>query len=82
MTKLILEPHTERVLGVGIVGPGAGELIAEATLAIELGAVARDLERTIHPHPTLTETLMESAGVFFGMSPHYIARARDLGRGV
>jgi dihydrolipoamide dehydrogenase len=70
MTKLILDPETERLLGVGLVGPGAGELIAEGVLAIEMGANATDLKLTIHPHPTLTETLMESAEVFFGQATH------------
>ncbi len=70
MTKLIIEPGSERVLGVGIVGPGAGELIAEGTLAIEMGAVASDLMLTIHAHPTLTETVMESAEAFYGHATH------------
>jgi dihydrolipoamide dehydrogenase len=70
MTKLVLDQATERVLGVGIVGPGAGELISEATLAVEMGATARDLSLTIHPHPTLSETLMESAEIFFGHATH------------
>jgi dihydrolipoamide dehydrogenase len=70
LTKLILDPDTERLLGVGLVGPGAGELIAEGVLAIEMGATASDLKLTIHPHPTLTETLMESAEVFFGQATH------------
>ena len=70
VTKLIIEPETERILGVGICGPGAGELIAEATLAIEMGANVRDLALTIHPHPTLSETVMEAAEVFFGQSAH------------
>jgi dihydrolipoamide dehydrogenase len=69
-TKLVIDPQTERVLGVGIVGPGAGELIAEGVLAIEMGATAKDMAMTIHPHPTLSETLMESAEVFFGHSSH------------
>src|SRR5713226_9059855 len=68
MTKLILDPVTERVLGVGIVGTGAGELIAEGTLAIEMAALAKDVALTIHPHPTLSETIMQSAEVFFGTS--------------
>jgi dihydrolipoyl dehydrogenase len=68
MTKLLIDPQNERVLGVGIVGAGAGELIAEGVLAIEMGALASDLALTIHPHPTLSETLMESAEVFFGTS--------------
>lgn len=66
MTKLIIDPKTQRILGVGIVGVGAGELIAEGVLAIEMGACATDLALTIHPHPTLSETVMFSAEVFFG----------------
>jgi len=68
MTKLLIDPQSERVLGVGIVGAGAGELIAEGVLAIEMAALARDVALTIHPHPTLSETIMESAEVFFGTS--------------
>ncbi len=68
MSKLIIDPQTERVLGVGIVGVGAGDLIAEGVLAIEMGALAKDIALTIHPHPTLSETIMESAEVFFGTS--------------
>src|SRR5262249_29768269 len=70
VTKLILDAETEHILGVGLVGPGAGELIAEGVLAIEMGATATDLKLSIHPHPTLTETLMESAEVFFGQATH------------
>ena len=70
MTKLLIDPKTERILGVGIVGPGAGELIAEGVLAVEMGANATDLKLSIHPHPTLSETLMESAEVFFGHATH------------
>jgi dihydrolipoyl dehydrogenase len=68
MTKLIFDPQTERVLGVGIVGAGAGELIAEGVLAVEMAALAKDIAMTIHPHPTLSETVMEAAEVFFGTS--------------
>src|ERR1700741_4118067 len=68
MTKLIFDPKTERVLGVGIVGVGAGDLISEGVLAIEMAALAGDLELTIHAHPTLSETVMEAAEVFFGTS--------------
>ena len=68
MTKLVIDPASERVLGVGIVGAGAGELIAEGTLAIEMAALAKDVALTIHPHPTLSETIMQSAEVFFGTS--------------
>jgi len=70
MTKLLIEPQTERILGVGIVGSGAGELIAEGVLAIEMGATASDVKLTIHPHPTLTETVMEAAEQFFGTATH------------
>src|SRR6202790_30422 len=70
MTKLLIDPQSERVLGVGIAGAGAGELIAEGVLAIEMAALASDVAMTIHPHPTLSETVMESAEVFFGTSTH------------
>jgi dihydrolipoamide dehydrogenase len=70
LTKLILEAKTGRILGVGIAGSGAGELIAEGVLAIEMGATAEDLKLVIHPHPTLSESLMEAAEVFFGQSTH------------
>jgi dihydrolipoamide dehydrogenase len=70
MTKLIIDPDTGRILGVGMVGSGAGELIAEGVLAIEMGATAEDLKLTIHPHPTLSETVMEAAEVFFGQATH------------
>jgi len=61
LTKLVVDPETGRVLGVGIVGPGAGELIAEGALAVETALLAEDLALTIHAHPTLSETLMEAA---------------------
>jgi dihydrolipoamide dehydrogenase len=78
VTKLLIDPDTERILGVGICGPGAGELIAEGVLAIEMGANASDLKMTIHPHPTLSETLMEAAEVFFGQSTHiYRPKKKD-----
>ncbi len=70
VTKLVIDPATERILGVGIVGSGAGELIAEGVLAVEMAALATDLKLSIHPHPTLSETLMEAAEVFFGQSTH------------
>jgi dihydrolipoamide dehydrogenase len=70
VTKLVIDPETERVLGVGIAGKGAGELIAEGVVAIEMAAVVADLRLSIHPHPTLSETLMEAAEVFFGQSTH------------
>jgi dihydrolipoamide dehydrogenase len=70
LTKLIVDSATERVLGVGIVGHGAGELIAEGVVAIEMGATVRDLAESVHPHPTLSETIMESAEAFYGVSTH------------
>jgi dihydrolipoamide dehydrogenase len=70
LTKMIVDTKTERVLGVGLVGVGAGEMIAEATLAVEMAAVARDLAETIHAHPTLSETMMESAEAVFGQATH------------
>ena len=74
LTKLVIDPVTEKILGVGIVGPGAGELIAEGVLAVELGATAKDLTQCVHPHPTLSETLMESAEVFYGHATHTISK--------
>ena len=70
LTKLVIEPGTERVLGVGLVGAGAGELIAEGVLAVEMGALVSDIKLTIHPHPTLSETVMESAEIYYGQSTH------------
>ncbi len=70
LTKILFDPESERVLGVGIVGPGAGELIAEGVLAVEMAAVAEDLAATIHAHPTLSETVMEAAESFYGHATH------------
>lgn len=69
-TKLVVDPKTDRILGVGIAGVGAGDMIAEGVLAIEMAANATDLKLTIHPHPTLSETVMEAAEVYFGQSTH------------
>jgi dihydrolipoamide dehydrogenase len=68
LTKLLIDPKTDRILGAGIVGHGAGELIAEATLAIEMGATAEDLGRTIHTHPTLSETTRFAAEAYYGIA--------------
>jgi dihydrolipoamide dehydrogenase len=76
LTKLIIDPDTERVLGVGIVGTGAGELIAEGVLAVEMGATARDLALAVHPHPTLSETIMEAAEAFYGHATHTLVRKK------
>ncbi len=65
MTKLIVDPETDRVLGVAVAGPGAGELIAEGVLALEMAAVSEDLRKTIHPHPTLSETIYDAAEMLF-----------------
>jgi len=73
LTKLVVDNATERVVGVGMVGHGAGELIAEGVLAIEMGATVRDLAETVHPHPTLSETIMEAAEVYFGVATHTFA---------
>ncbi len=75
LTKIIADPDTDQVLGVGIVGTNAGELIAEGALAIEMGALASDIELTIHAHPTLSETIMESAETIFGHSTHTLQHA-------
>jgi dihydrolipoamide dehydrogenase len=81
LTKLLVDPETERVLGLGIVGTGAGELIAEGALAIEMGCVARDLMETIHPHPTLGETVAFAAENFFGLATEiYRPRAETAAR--
>ncbi|MDH7503896.1 MAG: NAD(P)/FAD-dependent oxidoreductase, partial [Verrucomicrobiota bacterium] len=76
MTKLVIDPETERVLGMGIVGHGAGELIAEGVVAIEMGATARDLALAVHPHPTLSETIMECAEAFYGHATHTLSRKK------
>jgi len=76
LTKLIIDPETERILGVGMVGHRAGELIAEGVVAVEMGATVRDLAESVHPHPTLSETIMEAAEVFFGHSAHTFVRKR------
>ena len=74
LTKLIIDPVTERVLGVGIVGHGAGELIGEGVVAVEMGATAKDLALCVHPHPTLSETIMEAAEVFYGHATHMFTK--------
>ncbi|HET9697028.1 MAG TPA: dihydrolipoyl dehydrogenase, partial [Terriglobales bacterium] len=70
LTKLIVDPETERVLGVGICGPNAGEMISEGVLGVEMQAVAEDIALSIHPHPTLSETVMEAAESLHGVSTH------------
>ena len=74
MSKLIIDPVDERVLGAGVVGIGAGELIAAQVIAMEMGAVASEVAHAIHPHPTTSESIMEAAEIFYGQSPHYLGR--------
>ncbi len=77
LTKLIVEPDTERILGVGITGYGAGELIAEGVVLVEMGATVEDLAESVHPHPTLSETLMECAEMFYGHATHAYSRKKS-----
>lgn len=79
VTKMLIDPESERVLGVGICGSNAGELIGEATLAMEMGATAEDIALTVHPHPTLSETLMECAEAFYGHATHTISKKKAHG---
>lgn len=76
LTKLVIDPDTERILGVGIVGAGAGDLISEGVVALEMGATARDLAEAVHPHPTLSETFSECAELFYGTATHASARKK------
>jgi dihydrolipoamide dehydrogenase len=76
LTKLIIDPKTERILGVGIVGHGAGELIGEGAVVVEMGATVKDLALIVHPHPTLSETIMEAAEVFYGQATHTLSKKR------
>ena len=77
ITKMLIDPETDRLLGVGICGAGAGELIAEAVLAMEMGATAEDIALTIHAHPTLSETLMECAETFYGHATHTFTKRKS-----
>ncbi len=77
MTKVLFDEGSGRVIGCGIVGPSAGDLIAEAALAIEMGADAADVGQTIHPHPTLSETVALAAEAFEGtITDLYLPRRR------
>ena len=73
LTKLIFDPETNRLLGMGIVGKNAESMISEGALAIEMGAVAEDLALTVHPHPTLSETESEAAEAFLGIATHILS---------
>jgi len=70
LTKLIVDAETDRVLGVGIAGVNAGDMISEGVLAVEMAAVASDIALSIHPHPTLSETIMEAAEAYYGNAAH------------
>ena len=72
LTKLIVDKESEVILGGGVAGKNAGSLIPEIALAIEMGTTARDLSLTVHPHPTLSETIMESAELFYGSPTHIV----------
>jgi dihydrolipoamide dehydrogenase len=78
VTKMLIDPETDRLLGVGICGAGAGELIAEGVLAMEMGATAEDIALTVHPHPTLSETVMECAEAFYGHATHTISKKKSV----
>jgi len=78
VTKMLIDPETERILGVGICGAGAGELIAECVLAMEMGATAEDIALTVHAHPTLSETVMECAEVFYGHATHTFSKKKPV----
>ena len=77
LTKLLIDPESEKIIGVGLTGPGAGELIAEGVLAIQTQIKAKELALSIHPHPTLSETMMETAEVFYGTATHIYKRKRS-----
>ena len=77
LTKLLIDPESERIIGVGLTGPGAGELIAEGVLAIQTQTKAKELALSIHPHPTLSETMMETAEVFYGTATHIYKKKRS-----
>lgn len=77
LTKLVLDAESGRILGIGLCGVGAGELIAEGVLAVEMGAVAEDVAASIHPHPTLSETVMEAAESFYGSPTHLYTSKRS-----
>jgi dihydrolipoamide dehydrogenase len=77
LTKVVFDAESGRVLGMGIVGRGAGEMIGEGILAVEMGALAEDLALTMHPHPTLSETEGEVAEAFLGSATHLMPTKRQ-----
>jgi dihydrolipoamide dehydrogenase len=78
LTKVLVDPNTDQVLGVGLVGPGAGELVSEGVVAVEMGATAKDLALCIHPHPTLTETIAEAAETLHGLASHMVVLKKKI----
>ena len=76
LTKLVIDPENGQILGVGIVGREAGELIAEGVLAVEMGAMAEDVALSIHPHPTLSESESEAAEAFLGSATHILGKRK------
>ena len=76
MTKIIIDPDTERILGLGITGRNTEGMISEGVLAIEMGALAQDMALTIHPHPTLSETVGEVADIFLGGATHMLPKQK------
>ncbi len=77
LTKMIIDPETERILGVGIVGRDAEGIISEGVLAVEMGALASDVALSIHPHPTLSETEGEAAEIFLGTATHILPKKKS-----
>jgi dihydrolipoamide dehydrogenase len=77
LTKMVIDPDTERVLGIGLVGPNVGDMISEAVLAIEMGATVRDITESIHPHPTLSETFAGAGELHFGTATEIYRPKRD-----
>jgi dihydrolipoamide dehydrogenase len=78
ITKIITDPKTDQVLGVGLCGPGAGELIAEGVIAVEMGATSKDIALSIHPHPTLTETISEAAETLHDLASHVFVNRKKV----
>ncbi|MBA7712099.1 Dihydrolipoyl dehydrogenase [subsurface metagenome] len=76
ITKIIIDPDTERILGLGITGRNTEGMISEGVLAIEMGALAQDMALTIHPHPTLSETVGEVADIFLGGATHILPKQK------
>lgn len=76
LTKIIIDPDTQRILGVGIAGRNTEGLISEGVLAIEMGALAEDMALSVHPHPTLSETEGEAAEIFLGSATHILAKSK------